>query len=117
MSKIRINELARQLEVKSREVIDKLHELCIAEKVTHSSSIEEDKADQLRRYYSGESHAPLPANRNGAGSAVQEQEERQARPAHGEAEDGAAPAHSRPERRACVTQQPPPAEIEGSLTA
>ena len=32
MSKIRINELARQLEVKSREVIDKLHELGIAEK-------------------------------------------------------------------------------------
>jgi translation initiation factor IF-2 len=49
MSKIRINELARQLEVKSREVIDKLHELGIAEKVTHSSSIDEDKADQLRR--------------------------------------------------------------------
>jgi hypothetical protein len=57
---IRVNELARQLEVKSREVIDKLHELGIAEKVTHSSSISDDKADQLRRYYGGESHAPLP---------------------------------------------------------
>ena len=32
MSKIRINELARQLEVKSREVIEKLQELGIAEK-------------------------------------------------------------------------------------
>ena len=53
MSKIRINELARQLEVKSREVIDKLHELGIAEKVTHSSSIDEDMADKLRRYYAG----------------------------------------------------------------
>ena len=62
MSKIRINELARQLEVKSREVIDKLHELGIAEKVTHSSSIDEDKADQLRRYYSGESYAPRPVD-------------------------------------------------------
>src|ERR1700722_7743936 len=79
MSKIRINELARQLEVKSREVIDKLHELGIAEKVTHSSSIDEDKADQLRRYYSGESLNPTPnggswapsqSPRNGAGSAV-----------------------------------------------
>src|ERR1700730_16583007 len=76
MSKIRINELARQLEVKSREVIDKLHELGIAEKVTHSSSIDEDKADQLRRYYRGESHAPLPAsNRNGSAVVVHEQEE------------------------------------------
>src|SRR5580698_3320532 len=54
MSKIRINVLARELEVKSREVIDKLHELGIAENITHSSSIEEDAAEQLRRYYRGE---------------------------------------------------------------
>ncbi len=54
MSKIRINELARQLEVKSREVIEKLHELGIAEKVTHSSSIDDDMADKLRRYYEGD---------------------------------------------------------------
>src|SRR5580692_3937662 len=81
MSKIRINELARQLEVKSREVIDKLHELGIAEKVTHSSSIDEDKADQLRRYYSGESHAPLPAatRRNGHGTAAATAAEEQSR--------------------------------------
>src|SRR5579863_10349045 len=73
MSKIRINELARQLEVKSREVIDKLHELGIAEKVTHSSSIDEEKADQLRRYYKGESYAPLTATHpNGAGAATEE---------------------------------------------
>ncbi len=73
MSKIRINELARQLEVKSREVIDKLHELGIAEKVTHSSSIDEDKADQLRRYYRGESYAPRPITHpNGAGVAVED---------------------------------------------
>src|SRR2546423_11837140 len=97
MSKIRINELARQLEVKSREVIDKLHELGIAEKVTHSSSIDEDKADQLRRYYSGESHAPLPS-RNGSGAAVREREE--SGPAEEAHEDAAAapPEHPR-ERR------------------
>src|SRR5579871_1730386 len=72
MSKIRINELARQLEVKSREVIDKLHELGIAERVTHSSSIDEDVADKLRRYYRGEpitqeSAAP---SRNGSGKSA-----------------------------------------------
>src|ERR1700749_439814 len=73
MSKIRINELARQLEVKSREVIDKLHELGIAEKVTHSSSIDEDKADQLRRYYNGEPLLPPPAaHRNGPPASVEE---------------------------------------------
>jgi translation initiation factor IF-2 len=105
MSKIRINELARQLEVKSREVIDKLHELGIAEKVTHSSSIDDDKADQLRRYYSGESHAPLPAatRRNGtpqqtSSAAVEER---------GEPKEDAPPA-----RRVRVTQEPPPEVVE-----
>ena len=47
-----------ELEVKSREVIDKLHELGIAENITHSSSIEEDAAEQLRRYYRGEPITP-----------------------------------------------------------
>jgi len=84
MSKIRINELARQLEVKSREVIDKLHELGIAEKVTHSSSIDEDVAEQLRRYYRGEPLTPQrPAvARNGSGGAAAESRaESQAEPA------------------------------------
>ncbi len=102
MSKIRINELARQLEVKSREVIDKLHELGIAEKVTHSSSIDEDKADQLRRYYKGESYAPRPAtsHRNGSGAALQEHV------AEGGSDDQsepAPPAVRQPEARATAT--------------
>jgi translation initiation factor IF-2 len=106
MSKIRINELARQLEVKSREVIDKLHELGIAEKVTHSSSIDEDKADQLRRYYSGESHAPLPVatRRNGSGVAVEEHKDEGT---DSQFRDETAAA-SRSERRARPTQVPPP---------
>ncbi|HEU5020702.1 MAG TPA: translation initiation factor IF-2, partial [Bryobacteraceae bacterium] len=54
MSKIRINELARQLEVKSREVIDKLHELGITEALTHSSSIDDENAEKLRRYFGGD---------------------------------------------------------------
>ena len=54
MSKIRINELARQLEVKSREVIDKLHELGITEPLTHSSSIDDDNAEKLKRYFGGD---------------------------------------------------------------
>lgn len=54
-SKIRINELARQMEVKSRDLIDKIRELGIAENVTHSSSIDDDLADKVRRYYAGDS--------------------------------------------------------------
>ncbi|HVW08881.1 MAG TPA: translation initiation factor IF-2 [Bryobacteraceae bacterium] len=67
MSKIRINELARQLEVKSREVIDKLHELGITEALTHSSSIDDENAEKLRRYFGGDTSvieaakAPKPA--------------------------------------------------------
>src|SRR5579872_2574450 len=57
MSKIRINELARQLEVKSREVIDKLHELGITEALTHSSSIDDENAEKLRRYFGGDTSA------------------------------------------------------------
>src|SRR6202012_3746688 len=68
MSKIRINELARQLEVKSREVIDKLHELGIAEKVTHSSSIDDEGAEQLRRYYRGEPIGQRSSKSSGNGS-------------------------------------------------
>src|SRR5450432_139593 len=76
MSKIRINELARQLEVKSREVIEKLQELGIAEKVTHSSSIDDDMADRLRRYYAGDASSARPSHRgNGAGVAVQQRDD------------------------------------------
>ena len=44
MSKIRINELARQLEIPSHEIIDMLPELGVTEKKTHSSSVDEPVA-------------------------------------------------------------------------
>ena len=40
--KIRINDLARELEVKSKEVLDFLPSIGVTEKKTHSSSIEAD---------------------------------------------------------------------------
>ena len=49
MKKIRINELARELEVKAHEILDRLPELGVTEKKTHSSSIDEDVAIRLRR--------------------------------------------------------------------
>src|SRR6202008_4671192 len=51
MKKIRINELARELEVKAHEILDLLPELGVSEKKTHSSSIDEDVAIKLRRHY------------------------------------------------------------------
>jgi len=54
MSKIRINELARELEVKAHEILERLPELGVSEKKTHSSSIDEDVAIKLRRLYGHE---------------------------------------------------------------
>src|SRR5712692_7103513 len=48
MKKIRINVLARELEVKSHLILELLPDLGVSEKVTHSSSIDEDVADKLR---------------------------------------------------------------------
>ena len=74
MNKIRVNELARELEVKSREILDKLPELGITEKMTHSSSIDEDVALQLRRVFGFDvPETSHPAN--GAPSAQHEPEE------------------------------------------
>jgi translation initiation factor IF-2 len=51
MKKIRINELARELEVKAHEILDRLPELGVTEKKTHSSSVDEDVAIKLRRLF------------------------------------------------------------------
>ncbi len=53
MKKIRINELARELEVKPGAIIDMLPELGVQEKKTHSSSIDEDVALALRQRLTG----------------------------------------------------------------
>ena len=53
MSKIRINELARQLDIPSHTLIDMLPEFGVTEKKTHSSSIDDSTADQIRRRLAG----------------------------------------------------------------
>src|SRR5437588_1804848 len=51
MKKIRINVLARELEVKSHLILELLPDMGVTEKVTHSSSIDEDVADKLRVHF------------------------------------------------------------------
>src|SRR5438552_18327840 len=53
MKKIRINELARELEVKPGVILELLPELGVHEKKTHSSSIDEDVAIVLRERLTG----------------------------------------------------------------
>ncbi len=57
MKKIRINELARELEVKPGVILEMLPELGVEEKKTHSSSIDEDVALKLRERLMGSGDA------------------------------------------------------------
>src|ERR1700677_4504572 len=50
MSKVRINDLARELEVKSKAILDTLAVVGVTEKKTHSSSLEEHEAEKVRVY-------------------------------------------------------------------
>src|SRR5262245_25618089 len=57
MSKIRINDLARELEVKSKAILDVLPHVGVTEKKTHSSSLELDEAERVRKHFSGQGTA------------------------------------------------------------
>jgi translation initiation factor IF-2 len=61
MSKVRINDLARELEVKSNSILDALKAVGVTEKKTHSSSIEEDEAVKVRGYFQRGARSSAPA--------------------------------------------------------
>ena len=50
-NQVRINELARELEVKAKAIIDLLPGYGVTEKKTHSSSIPEDVAEKVRKTF------------------------------------------------------------------
>src|SRR5580658_7996299 len=64
MSKVRINDLAREMEVKSRQILDVLKELGLGAGKTHSSSLEGDEAEKVRAHIQGGSRSS-----HGGGSA------------------------------------------------
>src|SRR5512146_3533586 len=59
--KIRINDLARELEVKSKEILDSLPKVGVTEKKTHSSSIEADEAERVKKFFAGQRPGAKPA--------------------------------------------------------
>ena len=61
MSKIRINDLARELEVKSKAILDVLVEVGVTEKKTHSSSVEEHEAEKVRAHFRAAEAQAAPA--------------------------------------------------------
>ncbi|MGA8344761.1 MAG: translation initiation factor IF-2 [Candidatus Sulfotelmatobacter sp.] len=64
MSKVRINDLARELEVKSKAILDALPIVGVTEKKTHSSSLEEHEAEKVRAHIRGSSEAQSPSARS-----------------------------------------------------
>src|SRR5579862_1816026 len=64
MSKVRINDLARELEVKSKAILDALPQVGVTEKKTHSSSIEDHEAEKVRAYIRGSADAQSPSARS-----------------------------------------------------
>src|SRR5277367_6492969 len=52
-NQVRINELARELEVKAKAIIDLLPGYGVSEKKTHSSSIPVDVAEKVRGHLKG----------------------------------------------------------------
>src|SRR3984957_8461904 len=84
-NQVRINELARELEIKAKVLIEYLPEVGVTEKKTHSSSIDNSHAELVRKHF--------------LGLAAQE--------AAGEAEKTkAAAAKSKPSRPAAAASQP-----------
>jgi len=53
VNQVRINELARELDVKAKAIIDLLPEYGVTEKKTHSSSIPADVAEKVRKKIQG----------------------------------------------------------------
>jgi hypothetical protein len=51
MGKIRLNELARELEIRSNEIIEYLIELGIPDKRSHSSALDDELANKVRDHF------------------------------------------------------------------
>jgi translation initiation factor IF-2 len=116
MAKIRINELARELEVKAHEILERLPELGVSEKKTHSSSIDEDVALKLRHLYGqpGYEHislsGPESVSEPDHEEAPEQDEapEREAAPEREERQEEVEPAPAAPVAKAPVPAQPQP---------
>src|SRR3989454_324313 len=73
-SQVRINELARELEVKAKAIIDVLPEVGLTEKKTHSSSVPVEIAEKVRQHF----HSIAEAEASAEAAAKAEKEARDA---------------------------------------
>src|SRR5512143_2999121 len=70
-SKIRINDLARELEVKSKAILDVLLQVGVTEKKTHSSSIEVDEAERVRQFFAAQRQSTPASEKRAARAPVE----------------------------------------------
>ncbi|HKE34315.1 MAG TPA: translation initiation factor IF-2 [Candidatus Acidoferrum sp.] len=92
-NQVRINELARELEVKAKAIIDLLPGFGVTEKKTHSSSIPADVAEKVRKKIQGVAEAEAQAE--AAAKAEKEAKEAAAKAARRPAAPAAAPPQAR----------------------
>ena len=57
---MRINELAREVEVKAKAILDYLAEIGIEDKKSHSSAIDDELAEKVKAHFRQVSEAPVP---------------------------------------------------------
>jgi translation initiation factor IF-2 len=83
-SQVRINELARELEVKAKAIIDLLPGFGVTEKKTHSSSITVEVAEKVRHHLKGvaDAEAAAEADREAKEAAAKAAQRRPAPSAH-----------------------------------
>ena len=97
-SQVRINELARELEVKAKAIIDLLPGFGVTEKKTHSSSITVEVAEKVRHHLKGvaDAEAAAEADREAKEAAAKAAQRRPAPTAHAPQAAHPAPAAAKP---------------------
>src|SRR5579859_6782464 len=102
VNQVRINELARELEVKAKAIIDLLPGFGVTEKKTHSSSIPADVAEKVRKQIQGvveaeaQAEAAAKAEKEAKEAAAKAARSRPAAPAVAPPQARVAPADAKP---------------------
>ena len=69
LEKIRINDLARELEIKSKAVIDYLPTIGVDDKKSHSSSLDPELAERVRKHFAAGDEKPTKAKSSASSEA------------------------------------------------
>jgi translation initiation factor IF-2 len=104
-NQIRINELARELEVKARAILDYLPEAGVTEKKTHSSSIDVAAAEKVKKHFKQLAQAEADAE----AAAISEKAAKDAAAKAAKRAPAAAPAAAKPAPAATPSPKAAPA--------